>query len=77
MVEAIRHESFYRTGSWEDESLGVYAGWTEVPGSFSDGMPLRAPRGDVGMVFSGEEYSAARREEVRTLRRIRISSSLV
>ncbi len=62
MVEAIRHESFYRTGSWEDESLGVYAGWTEVPGSFSDGMPLRAPRGDVGMVFSGEEYSAARRQ---------------
>ena len=26
MVQALLHESFYETGTWIDESLGVYAG---------------------------------------------------
>lgn len=57
MVEAIRHESFYQTGMWIDESLGVYIGWTVRKDSFSDGMPLSNERGDVFLVFSGEEFS--------------------
>ena len=40
MVAALRHESFYWTGTWIDESLGVYAGWTVIEDSFADGMPL-------------------------------------
>ena len=32
-------------------------GWVAQKGSFSDGMPLRNERGDVGLVFSGEEFS--------------------
>jgi asparagine synthase (glutamine-hydrolysing) len=60
MVEAIRHEPFYHTGTWIDESLGVYVGWTALKGSFSDGMPIRSEGGDVCMVFSGEEYSDGR-----------------
>jgi asparagine synthase (glutamine-hydrolysing) len=56
MVESIRHESFYVTGTWVDESLGVYVGWVVRRGSFADGMPLRNERGDVVLVFSGEEY---------------------
>src|SRR2546427_5373900 len=56
MVEALRHESFYRTGTWIDESLGVYLGWGIREGSFSDGMPLGNERGDVVLVFSGEEF---------------------
>ena len=56
MVEALRHESFYVTGTWADESLGVYVGWVARKGSFSDGMPLRNERGDVVLVFSGEEF---------------------
>jgi asparagine synthase (glutamine-hydrolysing) len=27
MVEALRHESSYTTGTWIDEELGVYVGW--------------------------------------------------
>ena len=57
MVAAIRHESFYETGTWIDESLGVYVGWAARKGSFSDGMPLCNERGDVSLVFSGEEFS--------------------
>src|ERR1700739_5095427 len=57
MLKAICYESFYNAGMWIDESLGVYVGWTVLKGSFSDGMPLRSPDGDVCLVFSGEEYS--------------------
>ena len=56
MVEALRHESFYVTGTWIDESLGVYVGWVARRDSFSEGMPLRNERGDVTLVFSGEDY---------------------
>jgi len=56
MVEALCHENFYVRGMWADESMGVYVGWVERKGSFSDGMPLRNERGDVVLVFSGEEF---------------------
>jgi asparagine synthase (glutamine-hydrolysing) len=58
MVGAIRHESFYETGTWCDESLGVYVGWAARKGSFCSGMPLQSERTDVTLVFSGEEYPA-------------------
>jgi asparagine synthase (glutamine-hydrolysing) len=67
MVEAIRHESFYTTGILVDESLGVYVGWAVLKNAFSDGMPLRNERGDVCLVFSGEEYRD--RETARGLRK--------
>ena len=57
MVATLRHETFYATGTWMDESLGVYVGWTARENSFSDGMPLTNEKGDVVLVFSGEEYS--------------------
>jgi asparagine synthase (glutamine-hydrolysing) len=56
MVEALRHENFYVTGTWVDESLGVYVGWIARKDSFSDGMPLRNERGDVVLTFAGEEF---------------------
>ena len=56
MVGVLCHEDFYVTGMWADESLGVYVGWIARKGSFSDGMPLRNERGDVVLVFSGEEF---------------------
>jgi asparagine synthase (glutamine-hydrolysing) len=56
MVKAISHETFYNSGTWLDESLGVYVGWTALKGSFSDGMPLRNEHDDIVLVFSGEEY---------------------
>jgi asparagine synthase (glutamine-hydrolysing) len=56
MVEALRHENFYVTGTWVEESLGVYVGWIARKHSFSDGMPVRNERGDVVLVFAGEEF---------------------
>jgi asparagine synthase (glutamine-hydrolysing) len=56
MVGAIRHEPFYTSGMWVSESLGVYVGWVAQEDSFSDRMPIRNERGDVALVFSGEEF---------------------
>jgi asparagine synthase (glutamine-hydrolysing) len=56
MVKLLCHEDFYVTGTWTEESLGVYVGWIARKDSFSDGMPVRNERGDAVLVFSGEEY---------------------
>jgi len=57
MLKALRHEDFYVTGTWVDEPLGVYVGWVDRKGSFSETMPICDERGEVTLVFSGEEYS--------------------
>jgi asparagine synthase (glutamine-hydrolysing) len=67
MLSAIRHDSSYTTGTWIDESLGVYVGWALHAGSFCDGMPLVNEQRDVVLVFSGEEYPDP--EIVATLKR--------
>src|SRR5262249_29919176 len=56
MVDTLRHENFYVTGTWIDEAQGVYVGWCARKSSFADGMPLCNERGDVTLVFSGEDF---------------------
>jgi asparagine synthase (glutamine-hydrolysing) len=56
MLDTLRHEQFYVTGTWVDESLGVYVGWSARKGSFADGMPLSNETGDVVLVFAGEDF---------------------
>jgi asparagine synthase (glutamine-hydrolysing) len=56
MVATMRHESFYEIGTWVDESLGVYVGWSVHKSSFADGMPLVNEERNVILVFSGEEF---------------------
>lgn len=56
MVASMCHESFYQIGTWYDESLGVYVGWTARSGSLESAQPIFNERGDVALVFSGEEF---------------------
>lgn len=56
MVASMCHESFYVTGTWIDESLGLYVGWIARKNSFSEKMPLDNERKDRILVFAGEEY---------------------
>jgi len=60
MLKAVCHEDFYSSGTWIDESLGVYVAWTALKGSFCEGMPLVNERQDQCLIFSGEEYSGRR-----------------
>lgn len=62
MVETLCHEKFYVTGTWVDESLGLYVGWVARKNSFADGMPIRNERGDVVLILSGEEYGKTETE---------------
>ena len=70
MVEMVHHETFYTTGTWCDESSGVYVGWTAPEGSCSDGMPLQSEEGDITLLFSGEEYTEVE-TPVRGIERMR------
>jgi asparagine synthase (glutamine-hydrolysing) len=56
MIATMKHESFYQTSTWIDETLGVYVGSVERKGSFAQGMPLVNEQNDVILVFSGEEF---------------------
>jgi asparagine synthase (glutamine-hydrolysing) len=56
MVAALRHEPFYRVGTWIDESRGIYAGWAAIENSFADGMPLSDRNRDMTLIFSGEVH---------------------
>ncbi len=56
MMKTLCHEAFYVSGTWADGSLGVYAGWVARRGSFAEPMPLHNERGEVTLIFSGEEF---------------------
>jgi asparagine synthase (glutamine-hydrolysing) len=56
MVESLRHESFYASGTWVDGAQGAYVGWVARQGSFADGMPLHNESGDATLVFAGEDF---------------------
>ena len=56
MLKTSSHQSFYHCGTWVDERLGIYSGWTAHPGSFGDGMPVRNELADLALIFSGEDY---------------------
>jgi asparagine synthase (glutamine-hydrolysing) len=66
MLASVCHEPSYETGTWIDESLGVYIGWTALKDSFAGGMPLWNEKKDAVLVFSGEEFA-----EPDTVRRLR------
>ena len=57
MVDAQRHESFYEAGTWCDESLGVYIGWTAHQHAFDSKMPFVNEDGQVVLTFCGEEFA--------------------
>src|ERR1700690_3448559 len=58
MAETLRHEQFYAEGALTDESAGIYIGWTARQDSADATMPLCNERGDVTLIFSGEQFPA-------------------
>jgi asparagine synthase (glutamine-hydrolysing) len=56
MLESMRHGPFYKTGTWRDESAGVYVAWASPAHAASDPLPICNERGDVVLVFCGEEF---------------------
>jgi len=56
MINGMMHEPFYKTGSYVNEELGVYAGWVCHPGSYVDCMPAMNRTKDVVLLFAGEHF---------------------
>jgi asparagine synthase (glutamine-hydrolysing) len=59
MQTSIAHQSFYRSGQFRDETLGLNVAWTTRSGGFDDGMPLWDESRNRGLLFCGEEYPTA------------------
>lgn len=59
MMNCMNQESFYRSGSYVNEDLGVFVGWTCHQDSFSDCLPIINERKDVVLLFAGEHFSDA------------------
>jgi asparagine synthase (glutamine-hydrolysing) len=66
MLEAMRHEPFYRSGTWTDDSSGVYVGWMERDDPGHATMPQQSEDGRRVLAFSGQEFPAP--GAVQTLR---------
>jgi asparagine synthase (glutamine-hydrolysing) len=56
MIECMMHETFYHSGTYVNERLGIYTGWISHEGSFSDSMPIFNEKKDVVLLFSGENF---------------------
>ena len=56
MIASMTHESFYVTGMYVDEAVGLYGGCVAHPDSFSGSMPVLNEKKDIALIFSGENY---------------------
>lgn len=54
MLARMQHEPFYVSGTWTDETLGVYLGW--VTRGDGELIPQTNERGDKVLVFCGNEF---------------------
>ena len=56
MVASICHEPWYGTGTWNDESLGLYVGWVERDERFANSLPFQNEQKNLALIFSGEVF---------------------
>jgi asparagine synthase (glutamine-hydrolysing) len=57
MIGCMMHESFYTSGTYLNEELGLYAGWVCHKGSFSDCMPVFNEEKTLLLLFTGENFA--------------------
>lgn len=57
MVAALRHETWYATGTWRDAVLGVYVGWVVHNKSTAEQMPQFNEQRDLVLAFSGQDFA--------------------
>src|SRR5712664_3681851 len=57
MVQCMRHEPFYTSGTYTNGAMGLWIGWTSLGGSFADCLPIWNEQKDICLIFSGEVFS--------------------
>lgn len=68
MVNCMTHEPIHALGTYINERFGLFIGWVEHRGSFSDCVPVWNETKDICLVFSGEDFSD--QDEVDYLRKM-------
>ena len=59
MLNCMMHESFYVSGDFVDEQIGVYAGSVSHRNSFAASMPVFNEKKNVALILSGENFLSA------------------
>lgn len=54
MLNSMRHETFYTSGSYSTPGIGAYAGWVAHENSFAARQLFSNETRDVALIFSGE-----------------------
>ena len=57
MLKCLMHEPFYRDGKYINRQLGIWLGWVNHEGSFSDCLPIWNENKDICLLFSGEDFA--------------------
>jgi asparagine synthase (glutamine-hydrolysing) len=57
MLNSMKHESFYVSGTYAAPEMGVYGGWVAHRESFAAGQVFTNDRRDIALLFSGECFS--------------------
>jgi asparagine synthase (glutamine-hydrolysing) len=57
MLQAMKHEAFYTSGIYSEESLNLRVGWMAPENPFCDSMPLVNEEQNIVMIFHGEDFS--------------------
>lgn len=66
MSKSVCMEACYNSGKYTLEDMGCYIGWTCHKESFSDCMPITNEKGDVILLYFGENFKDA--EEIDELK---------
>ena len=65
MLDSMRHEPFYSSGTHTQETAGLCIGWTRDGGIVPDAMPVTNEKKDLLLFFNGEHFPS--REEINAM----------
>ena len=57
MVDSMLHESFYSSGIYTNEKMGLSVGWICLKDSFCDCLPIWNEKKDISLLFFGENFT--------------------
>ncbi|MCC6544750.1 MAG: hypothetical protein IT392_09660 [Nitrospirae bacterium] len=57
MIDCMMHEPFYTSGTYVNDRIGLWVGWVNRSGSFTDCMPVWNETNDICLIFSGETFT--------------------
>jgi asparagine synthase (glutamine-hydrolysing) len=74
MAGGMYRRDAFASGTYVDEKLHAYVGWTGHHGSYADCLPIKSASGDLTLFFAGEHYAPEGDEERRAARDSRCSA---